>query len=123
VTECLKGAVAAAEKRDPGGVMGRVSEDFRDADGGSKADDAALVRRYLAAYESLSLTLSDVAVERGPSSAQARFKIRMSGRPRAVAGLEGLLPRASRWSFDVRLVAEKDGWRIVSASWSRLGDD
>jgi len=122
VTECLKGAVAAAEKRDADGVMARVAEEFRDAEGGGKADAAMLVRRYLAAYESLSLALSDVAVERGPSSAQAKFKVRMSGRPRAVAGLEGLLPRSSRWSFDVRLEAGKDGWRIVSASWSRLED-
>jgi hypothetical protein len=120
VTECLAGAVAAAEKRDASGVMSRVSEDFRDAEGGGKADAAALVRRYLAAYESLSLALSDVAVERGPASAQAKFKVRMSGRPRAVAGLEGLLPRSSRWSFDVRLEAGPGGWKISSASWSPL---
>lgn len=122
VSECLKGAVAAAERRDADGVMARVSEDFRDAGGGSKADAAALVRRYLGAYESLSLTLSDVAAERGPASAQAKFKVRMSGRPRAVAGLEGLLPRSSRWSFDVRLEAGPDGWRIASASWTQLED-
>ncbi len=123
VMECLKGAVAAAEKRDADGVMNRVAETFRDADGGGKADAAALVRRYLAAYESLSLSLSDVAIERGPAAAQAKFKVRMSGKPRAAFGLDGLLPRASRWSFDVRLESEKDGWRIVSAAWTRLGDD
>ncbi len=100
--------------------MARVSETFRDAEGGGKADAAALVKRYLAAYESLSLTLEGVAVERGASAAQARFKVRMSGRPRAAFGLDGLFPRSSRWSFDTRLEAEKGGWRIVSASWSRL---
>jgi hypothetical protein len=123
VTDCLKGAVAAAEKRDAAGVMTRVAENFRDGEGGSKADAAALVRRYLGAYESLSLTLSDVAIERGAAAAQAKFKVRMSGRPRAVGGLDGLLPRSSRWSFDVRLESEKGGWRIVSAAWSRLEDD
>ena len=122
VTECLKGAVAAAEKRDADGVMSRVAEDFRDAEGGSKSDASALVRRYLAAYESLSLTLSDLAIERGPSSAQAKFKVRMSGRPRAVAGLEGLLPRSSRWGFDVRLEAGPGGWKIASAAWTPLED-
>jgi len=122
VTECLEGAVAAAERRDADRVMARVSEGFRDAEGGSKADAAALVRRYLAAYESLSLTLSDLAVERGPASAQAKFKVLMSGRPRAVAGLEGLIPRSSRWSFDVRLEAGSGGWKIASAAWTRLED-
>ena len=43
------------------------------------------------------------------------FTVRMSGRPRAVAGLEGLLPRASRWRFIVRLEAERDGWKMVTS--------
>lgn len=123
VTDCLKGAVAAAEKRDADAVMSRVAENFRDAEGGTKADAAALVRRYLATYESLSLSLSDLAIERGATAAQAKFKVRMSGRPRAVGGLDGLLPRSSRWSFDVRLESGKGGWRIASAAWSRLEDD
>ena len=119
---CLTGALAAAEARDGDGVMSRVAEGFREAEGGGKADAGALVRRSLAAYESLSLTLSDVAIERGPTAAQANFKVRMSGRPRAVGGLEGLLPRSSRWSFDVRLEAGADGWKIAWASWTRLED-
>ena len=123
VTDCLKGAVAAAEKRDADAVMSRLADDFQGAEGGTKADAAALVRRSLAAYESLSLTLSDVAIERGAAAAQAKFKVRMSGRPRAVGGLDGLLPRSSRWSFDVRLESGKGGWRIASAAWSRLEGD
>lgn len=120
--DCLDRTVSAAGKRDADAVMARVAEEFRDGQGGDKADAGALVRRYLAAYESLSLALSDVAIERGPAAAQARFKLRMSGRPRAVGGLDGLLPRSSRWSFDVRLEAGPGGWKIASASWTRLED-
>jgi len=122
VMACLTSAVAAAESRDADGVMSRVAEGFRDAEGGGKADSTALVRRTLTAYESLSLTLSDVAIERGPAAAQAKFKVRMSGRPRIVGGLAGLLPRSSRWSFDVRLEAGTDGWKVAWASWPRLED-
>jgi hypothetical protein len=117
---CLTGAALAAESRDGDGVMERVAEGFRDAEGGGKADAAALVRRSLAAYESLSLTLSDVAIERGPAAAHATFKVRMSGKPRAAGGLDGLLPRSSNWSFDVRLEAGTRGWKITWASWTRL---
>jgi hypothetical protein len=120
--ECLKGAVAAAEKRDADGVMAFVVEEFRDAGGGGKPDPAALVRRTLAAYESLSLMLSDVAIERGHDAAQAKFRVRMSGKPRAASGLDAILPRSSRWSFDVRLEAGAGGWKITSASWTRLED-
>lgn len=122
MSECVKGAVAAAEKRDADGVMSHLGEDFRDAEGGGKADVAALVRRYFAAYERLSLTLSDLAIERGSASALAKFKVRMAGRPRAVGGLDAILPRSSRWSFDVRLEAGPGGWKITSASWAQLED-
>jgi hypothetical protein len=122
VLACLTGAIAAAESRDTDGVMSRVAEGFRDAEGGGKADAAALVRRTLAAYDSLSLTLSDVAIERGAAAAHAKFRVRMSGRPRAVGGLDGLLPRSSRWSFEVRLEAGRGGWKIAWASWTRLED-
>jgi hypothetical protein len=119
---CLTGALGAAESRDADGVMSRVAEGFRDAEGGGKVDAAALVRRTLAAYESLSLTLSGVTIERGPAAAHAKFKVRMSGKPRSVGGLEGLLPRSSNWSFDVRLEAGTGGWKIASASWTCLED-
>ena len=122
VLDCLQGAAKAAEARDAGGVLARLSEGYRDAEGG-KAEALLLIKRYFAAYESLSISLADVSVERGDASARARFTVRMSGRPRAVAGLEGLLPRASRWRFDVRLEAEKDGWKITEAAWARLEDD
>jgi hypothetical protein len=122
VMACLEGAILAAESRDAEGVMSRVAEGFRDAEGGGKVEAAGLVRRTLATYESLSLGLSDVAIERGEAAAHARFRVRMSGRPRAVAGLEGLLPRSSRWSFDARLEAGPGGWKIVWASWTRLED-
>ncbi len=122
VLECLDGVAKAAEARDADGVLARVSEAYRDEVGG-KSDAALLLKRYFAAYESLSISLADVAVRRGDTSARARFTARMSRRPRAVAGLEGLLPRASRWRFDVRLEAEKDDWKITEAAWERLEDD
>jgi len=118
----LHGAAKAAEARDADRVLARVSEGYRDAAGG-KADTALSLKRYFAAYESLSISLADVGIQRGDTSARARFAVRMSGRPRAVAGLEGLLPRASRWRFDVRLEAEKEGWKITDAAWERLEDD
>ena len=122
VLDCLNGAAAAAEARDADGVLARLSEGYRDTAGG-KADAALLLRRYFAAYESLSISLAGISVQRGEASARARLTVKMSGRPRAVAGLEGLLPRASRWRFDVGLEAEKDGWKITEAAWERLEDD
>ena len=120
VREILKRVVASAEARDAGAVAGYLSASFRDSEGGSKGDAADLLRRTLAAYESISLSLSDVVIAKGPEAANATFKVGMSGRPRAVAGLEGFLPRTSAWRFELRLELEKGIWRITSAAWRRL---
>ncbi|MGZ6988290.1 MAG: hypothetical protein ACXVH0_04960 [Thermoanaerobaculia bacterium] len=120
VRETLKRVVASAEARDAGAVAGYLSASFRDAEGGTKADAADLLRRTLAAYESISLSLSDEVIVKGPKAANATFKVSMSGKPRAVAGLEGFLPRTSAWRFELRLELESGTWKITSAAWRRL---
>lgn len=122
VRETVNRVAAAAESRDAGAVAGYLSAGFRDAEGGGKADASDLLRRTLAAYESISLTLSDVTIESGPRAARATFRVGMSGKPRAVSGLEGLLPRTSAWRFELRLELEKGSWKITWASWRRLGE-
>jgi hypothetical protein len=120
VRETVNRVAAAAESRDAGAVATYLSAAFRDADGGTKADAADLLRRTLGAYASISLTLSDVIVERGPQAARATFRVGMSGKPRTVSGLEGLLPRTSAWRFELRLELERGRWMVTSASWRRL---
>lgn len=116
----VSGAVKAAEKRDPDAVIVFLAPGFRDAGGGGRDEAAATVRRYLAAYERLSLTVSNLVIERGPGSAQARFTVAMSGTPHAIGGLEGWLPRTSRWRFDLRLEPGEGGWTITHAVWTRV---
>ncbi len=120
VRKTVNRVAAAAESRDAGAVGTYLSAGFRDADGGTKADAADLLRRTLGAYASISLALSDVTVERAPQAARATLRVGMSGKPRAVSGLEGLLPRTSAWRFELRLELEKGSWKITSASWRRL---
>ena len=122
VQEAVAGAVKAAEKRDADSVAAFLAPGFRDAAGGDREEAAATVHRYLAAYERLSLTVSDLVVERGAASGQARFTVSMSGTPRAIGGLEGWLPRTSRWRFDLRLEPAEGGWKITHAAWTRVDE-
>ena len=121
VQAALDGIVQGAEERDAGEIADRLSEAFRDSGGAGKAETVATVKRYLAAYESLGVTLADVVVERGPDRARATFRADLSGTPSKAFGLDGILPRSSSWRFEVRLALEEGGsWRVVEASWERL---
>jgi hypothetical protein len=110
--------VRAAEKRDASSVMDRLSADFQAADGSGRADAEAMLRRYLAAYESLNVRISDLTIERAAGAARARFRAELSGKPRQIAGLDGWLPRTSSYKFDLRLSPDSGGrWLITSAGW------
>jgi hypothetical protein len=119
VRESVDAMAAAARARDAGRLFARVTPDFQGSDGTGRAEAEALVRRYFAAYEILDVSLSNVAIERSESAALARFTANLSGQPRKLGGLEGLLPSSSSYRFEVRFVPEAGRWKAAWASWSR----
>jgi len=121
VRQTLDRIAAAARSRDAGAVVQNLTADFRDAGGEGPAEVAAVLRRYFAAYEIVDVKLSDVAIERAPDAARARFRVEFSGRPRRIGGLDSLLPSASTYRFDVRLVPDGSGWKVAWASYERAG--
>ncbi|HEY1249986.1 MAG TPA: hypothetical protein VGH97_02275 [Thermoanaerobaculia bacterium] len=109
----------AAHARDAAAVAANLTADFQAADGSSRADDEQLLRRYFAAYESLDVRLEDVQIERAENTARVRLRAVMSGRPREVAGLAGLLPSSAKYDFDFRMSREGSSWKVAWASWTQ----
>lgn len=112
----------AAEARDAAGVLENLTPDFRDDAGGGAGEVSEALRRYFAAYEILNLQLRDVTIERAAEAARARFRVDFSGQPRKIGGLDGLLPSASAYKFDVRLVPDGKRWKVAWAAWEVVGD-
>jgi len=118
VRSTLDRIAAAAHARDAAAVMANLTADFQGGDGSSRADDEALLRQYFAAYESLDVRLEDVRIERSDSTARVRLRAVMTGRPREVAGLSGLLPSSAKYDFDFRMSKDGAGWKVAWASWN-----
>jgi hypothetical protein len=118
VRQALDHLLTAAQERDSGDFVANLAPDFQAADGTGRADAEGTLRRYFAAYENLSVRTSDVTVERAADAARVRFRAELSGKPRSIGGLEGLLPANSAYRFDLRLAPGKDGrWLVTWASW------
>jgi hypothetical protein len=118
VRQALDRLVAAAKERNAGDFVASLAPDFQAADGTGRADAEATVRRFFAAYESLDVRISDVSVERAADAARVRFRADLSGKPRSIGGLEGLLPATSAYRFDLRLSPGEGGrWLVTWASW------
>ena len=109
---------AAAEDRDAKAITDRFSEDFKGNGSVDKAEAAATLRRYFAAYESVHLAVYDVAVpRRTEGEADVSFRAEFNGAARKVGGLDGFLPPSAVERFDLRLARRGSEWKIVSAEW------
>jgi len=117
VRETIDAVVKAANARDLQALLARVAPDFEAADGASRLEVEGRLQRYFAAYEILNVRVSDVQIERGEKAARARLRAEMTGQPRKVGGLDGLLPAAARYDFDLRLVYDGEAWKLAWAAW------
>ncbi|MGD8894667.1 MAG: hypothetical protein PVJ73_01395, partial [Acidobacteriota bacterium] len=79
--------------------------------------------RYFAAYESVSLEVYGVEVERETTSARVRCVVEFAGRARQLGGLRGLLPPAAVYRFDLGVADEAGVWRVREASWEMVRPD
>jgi len=118
--QALDAVVKGAEGRDADDVLKRIAADYKDDEGSGRVEVEGLLKRYLAAYDSLSIRLSDVTIEPGASARRATFVAHLSGTPRKLGGLEGFLPRSAAYRFEVRLAPENGVWKIYKASWRQL---
>ena len=122
VRATLDAIVRAANSRDAKALFDRVANGFSAADGSGRAEARAMVERYFAAYEVLNVSIGDVRIERGADAARVRFRATMSGQPRRVGGLEGLVPSSAAYDFDVRLAPEGGDWKVTWAQWNPAGE-
>lgn len=121
VQAALDRMVKAAHDKSADAFMENLTGDFAGSDGMTRAEALATVRRYFAAYATLDVTLSGVTVERAENVARVRLTADLAGQPQKVGGLEGLLPRSSRYRFELRLVPDGSRFKVASASWEPAG--
>jgi hypothetical protein len=113
----------AAEARDAERFAERLSESFRGPRGLTRAEGLATLRRYFAAYESVSLEVYGIEVERDIAGARIRCVVEFAGRARQLGGLRGLLPPAAVYRFDLDVADEAGVWRVQEASWEIVRPD
>ena len=117
VRQTLDAMVRAVEKGDADGAAELLSQAYRDGQGTGKAEAHLTLKRYLGAYESLSVSLTKVEITRSGELARATFRAAVSGTPRKIGGLDGILPRSTTLDFETTLAPEDGSWRLTWASW------
>ncbi len=122
VRATIESLESAAEDRDAEAAGELLAAAYTDVEHPDRAAALGTLRRYFAAYESISASFSDLVVDRKPDLARATFTASFNGSPRKLGALSEMLPRSAKVRFEMNLAPEGDGWKVVWASWSLVSE-
>ncbi len=120
IRRVLTQVTEAVEARKAEAVLEHLAPDFEGQGGLRRADAGAELRRYFFAYEKIDVTLFEVTSEREGETARVQLRAELSGKPKDIGGLQGLLPALSAFRFDLELKSTGGAWLVTRASWERL---
>lgn len=112
--EALERAVGDRDADDAGALL---AASYSDAEHADREAAVLTVRRYFAAYERISVSFSDLVVDRKPDLARATFTATFDGTPRKIGAFDAMLPRTATVRFEMNLVPEEGKWRVAWAGW------
>jgi hypothetical protein len=122
VKKVITGVQKAAEEKDVRKIMNSLSKNYRDPLGNTYDEMKGLALAYFYQYPKISMYIPtlDVSVEGG--SAKALFQAVLTGRSANDASTAVLPESFDMYAFEVTLKKESGAWKIVSATWARVGD-
>jgi len=117
------GALAkAADDRDADAAGDLLAAAYSDGEHADRAAALLTIRRYFAAYERVSASFSDLAIDRKPDLARATFVATFDGTPRKLGALQAMLPRTAKVKFEMNLAPEEGRWKVTWAGWSLVSE-
>lgn len=116
VRQVIEAGEAAAEARDLSGMLGHVSDSFRDGQGGGREELKQYLRGYLITHPSVEVLTRVESIE-FPYRDYARVRLTVGtlGREAAATGAFGLAGDVNEVTLELAL--EGDEWKVVRAAW------
>lgn len=110
---------AAAEDKDRGAMLARISENYADARGNSRKDTGDKLLLYFLRQQSVTYiaTIDEMKISDG-SAAEIRVTVAMAGTGSGVFGLT-----ANAYRFELELEKVDTDWLLIGAKWNQLGRD
>ncbi|HKB69872.1 MAG TPA: hypothetical protein VKH46_03455 [Thermoanaerobaculia bacterium] len=118
--ETVRSLVRDANHRDAGKIAAALASGFQGSGGMGRNDLDAELRRLFAAYASVDVSVSGLAIERFPDFDLARFEASFHGSARKIGGLEALLPSSARYRFEIRLARDGERRLVTQAVWEEI---
>lgn len=112
-------AETAAEEKDRRGLLGMISENYRDGRGNDIDAINDLLRLYFLRQQTVGLVtkVDDIRIS-GGTAADLTVTVGMAGRNNSTLGVG-----ADAYRFEFELENDGDDWLLIGAEWARLGRD
>lgn len=107
----------AAEAKNRGDVIERISPAYSDSRGNSRDDIENLLRVYFLRQNTIALLVSvDELTIVGGTAAEVSLTVGMAGTNNRALGIN-----ADAYHFELELIADGDDWQLISLRWGELG--
>ena len=109
----------AAEEKDRGAMLDRISESYADARGNSQEDIGDMLRIYMLRQQNVSIlsTIDDITIS-GETAANVSLTVAMAGTSSGTLGLS-----ADAYHFELELEKPDNDWLLIGARWGELGQE
>ena len=117
VKKVITSVEKAAEERDVKEIITSLSRTYRDSQGNDYDSIKGFILGYFFRYQKVHVYIPDIVISVEGASATAEFQAVLTGSPSGSATMLGM------YAFEVSLRKEEKEWKVVSASWKRVGED
>lgn len=110
---------AAAETKDRGEIVDRISPSYVDARGNSRDDIEKTLRVYFLRQNRITVipNVDEIRII-GGTAAEVALTVAMAGTNSSAFGLS-----ADAYRFELELEADGGDWKLISARWGELGQN
>lgn len=108
---------AAAEAKDRGDIVDRISPSYADARGNSRDDIEKTLRVYFLRQSRITVipSVDEIRIIAG-TAAEVSLTVAMAGTNNSAFGLS-----ADAYRFELELESDGEDWKLISARWGELG--
>jgi hypothetical protein len=111
----------AAEEKDVKKILAALSKTYRDPQGNDYNAIKGLLLGYFFRHQKVHVYIPEIVISIEGASGKAEFQAVLTGGQSG--SVAGVLPEAlGMYAFDVSFRKEENEWKVVSASWDRLGE-
>jgi hypothetical protein len=122
VRKVIKEVQRAAEEKDIRTILGHLSRTYRDPQGYDYNGIKGLLLAYFFRHQKISVYLTNLDVTADVVSARATFQAVLSASDKTGSATDVLPEALGIYAINVVFSKEPKEWRVVSATWERLGE-